>query len=211
MVQQLRGEMRRHWRNTEFTREIIVRPPSLSYEKTLWRAKRLGDIVFNIDRFGLVILGDLLQALLLLRIGGRLGLTLGACAFVTKIISGSVDISCHPGRTNGRPKWFQLPVAPADTAATNSASRSAFRATNVQRSQSSVLDLSSSVRVTITGLVGKSAHGKHRGKAAIGTAMFTALDGHVKIKMSGRTRGQGGIRWNSDAKSGRFYRHGQRP
>jgi hypothetical protein len=64
------------------------------------RARRLGDIVLYIDRFCPVVLGDLFQALFLLRIRRRLGLALGARGFVAKIISGSIDVSGHARRTN---------------------------------------------------------------------------------------------------------------
>jgi hypothetical protein len=71
--------------------------------KTSTRAKRLGDIVLNIDRFRLVILGNLLQVLLLLRISGRLGGPFGARGIIAKIVSGGIDISFHGGRTDGCP------------------------------------------------------------------------------------------------------------
>jgi hypothetical protein len=79
-----------------------VPAPSPAVPKIPRGTKRLGDIVFNIDCFRLVILGNLLQALLLFRISGRLGLTFGARGIVAKIISGGIDISCHGWATDER-------------------------------------------------------------------------------------------------------------
>jgi hypothetical protein len=70
--------------------------------KNSLRAKELGDIVLDIDRLRLFVLGNLLQALLLLRIRGRLGGTLDARGLVAKIISGRIDISCHDEVTGDR-------------------------------------------------------------------------------------------------------------
>src|SRR3984957_13181028 len=75
--------------------------------------KRLGNIVFNIDRFRLVVLGDFLQALFLLRISRRLGLTRGACGLVAQIISCSVNISVHLGPPSDR--QIRAPLLPPET------------------------------------------------------------------------------------------------
>jgi hypothetical protein len=64
-----------------------------SHVKNSAPEKRLGDIIFNIERLCLDILGNLLQALLLPRMSGRLGLTLGARRIVADFISGGINIS----------------------------------------------------------------------------------------------------------------------
>jgi hypothetical protein len=82
--------------------QVGLTAPSRAVTKIPQRAKRLGDIVLNIDRFGLVVLGDFLQTLFLLRIRRRLGLTLRTRGLVAKIISGGVNISVHGGATSDR-------------------------------------------------------------------------------------------------------------
>jgi hypothetical protein len=81
--------------------KMALRRLPLLYKNSL-RAKQLGDIVLDIDRLRLFVLGNLLQALLLLRIRRRLGGTLGARGLVAKIISGRIDISCHDEATGDR-------------------------------------------------------------------------------------------------------------
>jgi hypothetical protein len=101
-VTEIVGDMMRHARTLRRAR-IHAKSglPFLHLRHRKFGAKRLGDIVFNIDRFRLVILGNPIQALLLLRIMRRLGFTPGARGLLAKIISGSVNVPVHSERTSG--------------------------------------------------------------------------------------------------------------